>query len=765
MTDICNMQTLPNGIQLLLIPTDSKVTTLNITYRVGSRNEGLCQTGDTHILEHMMFGGSKKYSGNKGMWSLEEQGAILNATTYLDRTNYYEVLQTKHIPHALDLEADRMLQPTLSPEKLKSEMTVVRNEYERGANNPFANMNSKMMQIAFNEHPYGHSTIGYLADIEHVNAENLKQYHKKYYKPNNATIILTGNIPENAAQMVQDKFKHIPPGNSAENFVIEPTQQGIRRFQQNGPAGIVGIGFKAPNGLHPDAIELELLAYNINNKGIFDHLVNNGTLYNVSASWQRMKDPFLFTIWASAPDPHAAEQAIWKIIQQKPKIQLEKKALKQLWTSQTQSSQGLAAEINEAVARGDWKDVWNRHEIIDQCNGKNMWKYFNKQQATVGIMANTNKSIPISCKKYKANEVNIQKQQTNTATFQKTTQGLFMTTNTDTVNLKIEYNSEHPTPVKAIFADMITKGSGNIQPDKIQQVMGSNGVIRHTEVTAQGYALQYVCPANSIDLIITELSKPLFNKKELQRSIKNHTQEILAAQDNTDIHVINILKNKLFNTPMPSENIRQIKQIAKLQYTQKPSKITAAGPKQAIQKIKQLHINGFKPQQFSSVQNTGGDYHHTVEKKSCAVVWGCAVQPTAVLKVATSILGGGFAGRLMKKVRDKDGLTYGIYANIKDNLFLIKTSFNPAMLKQGIESTEEQIQMWRHGVTPEELKTHKDMITGQRAILQDDMAKYIHFMHDNKISDQEINSVTLEEVNQALANLPKLYRVSSGPTI
>jgi hypothetical protein len=309
---------------------------------------------------------------------------------------------------------------------------------------------------------------------------------------------------------------------------------------------------------------------------------------------------------------------------------------------------------------------------------------------------------------------------------------------------------------------MITRGSGNVCPDKIQQVMGSNGVIRKTEATLQGYALHYQCPADSVHLITTELSQPLFDKEELHRAIKKHAQGVVSAQDNLDIHSVNILKNKLFGTPMPSSDIESLCKITQLQHITKPCKITAAGPRDVMKQLKALHVAGFKEQRPTPL-NTTGSYHHTADKTSCAVVWGCAVEPTAVLKVAASILGGGFAGRLMKTVRDKQGLTYGISAGIKDNMFIVKTSFNPTLLQKGISSTEKEIAAWREGVRLEELKTHQEMIVGQRAVLEDDMGKYVDFVHSNKISDAQINAVTLEEINQVVKDLPKLYRVSTGP--
>jgi zinc protease len=764
MTEISNPQeglhTLDNGLQVLIVPTNSSVTTLNITYSVGSRNEGLCQTGDTHILEHMMFGGSKNYSGSNGMWRLEEMGAVLNATTYLDRTNYFEVIQTSYIEDALDREADRMLQPLLAATKLKSEMTVVRNEYERGRNNLFGRMNSKMMNCAFLEHPYGHSTIGYLSDIEHVTAGNLQDYHHKFYKPNNATLIMTGNIPKNALEMVKQRFQNIPKGSTADIYVHEPVQNGMRRFYESGQTGIVGIGFKAPHGLHPDAIELELLAYNINNNGIFNHLIKNSTLFNVSANWQRTKDPFLFSIWANCSDPEKAEQAIWDVIQAQPSFNLPKNAVKNIWNSATESSQGMAAEINEAVARGDWRDVWCRHDVLEECDGSNIWKYLVPEQATVGIMMPGKIPQQMPAGNYQAYEPQLERQTTVKGELFETPEGTF--THSNNIHLRIEYQSDAPEVINSLYADMITKGCGKCDAKEIQQLMGSHGVIRETEATPTGYALCYHGPESSLNLIMEELQQPRFSTQELKDAIKQHAQGLYIAQTNPDKLVMSVLKHNLYGTPMPATDLEHLTAVTSICKATNPTKITAAAPITAIDKIKQLHVPGFTSSHQTPL-NAVGNTHVQVDKSSCAVAWGCHVQNSAPMMLAASALGSGFAGRLMKDVRDKRGLTYGINAGIRENMFIIKSSFNPTLLKQGVDATEKIVAEWRHGISSEELAIHKQMILGKRAVMHDSLDMYIKFVHCSEISSDDIRSVTLDEINHVLGELPELFRVTSGP--
>ena len=144
------------GLRVLLFPKDGlEVTTANITYHVGSRNEGLGVRGATHYLEHGMFKGSKNFNKEKGngMWALETMGAYMNATTYTDRTNYFSVIESDKLNEVISREADRMKDPLLDAHELKNEMTVVRNEFERGNNNDFEELQKRIIAMSFMAHP------------------------------------------------------------------------------------------------------------------------------------------------------------------------------------------------------------------------------------------------------------------------------------------------------------------------------------------------------------------------------------------------------------------------------------------------------------------------------------------------------------------------------------------------------------------------------------------------------------------------------------
>src|SRR5437870_3645533 len=152
---------LPNGLRVLLFPDESKPTvTVNITYLVGSRHENYGETGMAHLLEHLMFKGSQNHPDIDKEFN--QRGVRYNGTTWLDRTNYYELFQAgdDNLAWAIELESDRMVNSFISRKDLDSEMTVVRNEYEQGENSPFSVMLKRMQSIAFDWHSYGRSTIG-----------------------------------------------------------------------------------------------------------------------------------------------------------------------------------------------------------------------------------------------------------------------------------------------------------------------------------------------------------------------------------------------------------------------------------------------------------------------------------------------------------------------------------------------------------------------------------------------------------------------------
>ena len=190
---------LANGLRVLYKEEKAApVVAVCVTFHVGSRNEAAGHTGSTHILEHLLFKDSKNFNKANGKaitGHLDWLGASVNATTWLDRTNYFEFLPDTALEEALALEADRMRDSLFNDDDLASEMTVVRNEYEQGRNNPFELLDEEIMYKTFTKHPYRIPTIGTKEDIEHSTAAKLREFYDTYYWPNNATLSVMGNVP------------------------------------------------------------------------------------------------------------------------------------------------------------------------------------------------------------------------------------------------------------------------------------------------------------------------------------------------------------------------------------------------------------------------------------------------------------------------------------------------------------------------------------------------------------------------------------------
>jgi zinc protease len=173
-----------NGLKVLLFPEPSKPTiTVNITYLVGSRHEGYGETGMAHLLEHMVFKGTPNHPDIPA--ELTKHGARPNGTTWLDRTNYFETFAAsdENLNWALDLEADRMVNSFIAKKDLESEMTVVRNEFEQGENDPTSILMERVVSTAFLWHNYGKSTIGHAPTSKTFLSKDYKLFTKNTTNP------------------------------------------------------------------------------------------------------------------------------------------------------------------------------------------------------------------------------------------------------------------------------------------------------------------------------------------------------------------------------------------------------------------------------------------------------------------------------------------------------------------------------------------------------------------------------------------------------
>jgi zinc protease len=256
---------LENGLRVLLFPDQSQQTiTVNITYLVGSRHEGYGETGMAHLLEHMVFKGTPKHSNIPQ--ELTEHGASPNGSTWTDRTNYFETFAAndENLKWALDLEADRMTNSYIAKKDLDSEMTVVRNEYEMGENEPTAILEERITSTAYLWHNYGKSTIGARSDIEKVPILNLQAFYRKYYQPDNAILLIAGKFDEaKTLSLVNQYFSPIarPSRQLQATYTDEPTQDGERTvtLRRVGDVQAVAAAYHVPAGSHPDFAAVQVL--------------------------------------------------------------------------------------------------------------------------------------------------------------------------------------------------------------------------------------------------------------------------------------------------------------------------------------------------------------------------------------------------------------------------------------------------------------------------------------------------------------------------
>ncbi len=256
-----------NGLTVLLYPDATKPQTLvNVTYLVGSREEGPGETGMAHLLEHMMIKGTPAHPDISK--ELETRGAQYNASTSFDRTNYFEVFAAADstLNWALELEADRMVHSRIAKSDLDKEMTVVRNEFESGENNPVLVTIKRVLGSAYLFHPYGRLPIGDRSDIENVPIEKLQAFYHRYYQPDNAVLMIAGKFDTTQAlAMVRRYFGAVPKPARVLGpiYTVEPTQDGERDVwvrRTGGEQDIVAF-YHTPAGSHPDDAALDVLEH------------------------------------------------------------------------------------------------------------------------------------------------------------------------------------------------------------------------------------------------------------------------------------------------------------------------------------------------------------------------------------------------------------------------------------------------------------------------------------------------------------------------
>jgi zinc protease len=399
-----------NGLDVLLArDASAPVVTYQVTYRVGSRNEVTGTTGATHILEHLMFKGSEGFNdpkGNSVKQYLERVGGGYNATTSIDRTNYFATLGRQNLEGYIAIEADRMRHLWLHEADRQAEMTVVRNEYERGKNEPADVLMEEVTAAAYEALPYHHPTIGWKSDIEHVPIEKLHEFYDTFYWPDNATVTVVGDIvPANTLALIKKYYGVYPraPQPIPSIYTEEPEQSGARRVivKRPGELGTVLIAHKVPDGRGADLPALYVLDAILSsgkNARLYRALVDRGLALNVEADTDAHHDLSLHTLYAAlAPQAghEEVEKTLLAAVDQVKKdgvTAAEVERVQQQFRAEDaykrDGTAGVASELNEWIAVGDWTLYVTFPEKIAQITPADVQRvaktYLNEDQSTTG---------------------------------------------------------------------------------------------------------------------------------------------------------------------------------------------------------------------------------------------------------------------------------------------------------------------------------------------------------------------------------------------
>jgi zinc protease len=365
---------LPNGLKILTVPDASANTvTVHVTYFVGSRHEGYGEKGMAHLLEHLLFKGSKNHPDPKR--ELSRRGASFNGTTSDDRTTYYETLSATddNLNWALEMEADRMVNSHVRKSDLDSEMTVVRNEFEMGENRPGSVLHQRMIRLLYSAHNYGNPIIGVRSDIEQVPIERLQAFYRTWYQPDNALLVIGGKFDEAKALALAAKHfgaiprpkRDLPPA----LYTIEPTQDGERSvtLRRAGDTQIVATMYRVPAASHLDYPAVDILVNalgTVPSGRLHRALVQKGLASSVWGYERMLRDPGYASFGAQLArdaDPGPAREALLAALETaREKItDAEVERARTQFLNDIEKAQldtpGFVRYLAEFAAMGDWR--------------------------------------------------------------------------------------------------------------------------------------------------------------------------------------------------------------------------------------------------------------------------------------------------------------------------------------------------------------------------------------------------------------------------
>jgi zinc protease len=406
---------LPNGVQILLFPDSSKpVVTVSMTVFVGSRHEGYGEAGMAHLLEHMLFKGTESHRDIPKL--LKDRGAKFNGTTWYDRTNYYETLQSDgdNLEFAIRLEADRLVNSKILGEDLATEMSVVRSEFESGENNPQAVLQQRMLSAAFQWHNYGKSTIGNRSDIEKVPVNALRDFYRKYYRPDNIMLVVAGKFETDQALALINKYFGVlatPKIALDKTYTTEPPQDGERTtvVRRVADSQLVGATYHIPSGSDPSYQAVDILAMVLADEPsgrLYKSLIETKKASSMQGGSFALHDPGVLFFLAEVPKDKSLEDARVSMLATLEELakepiqeeEVERARIKILKSRELRAANptSLAIELSEWAAQGDWRLYFLNRDRVEKVTAADVQavaeKFLTRNNRTVGLFIPTDKA-------------------------------------------------------------------------------------------------------------------------------------------------------------------------------------------------------------------------------------------------------------------------------------------------------------------------------------------------------------------------------------
>ena len=860
---------LANGMRVLLVQDASKpTTTVNITYKVGSRHENYGETGMAHLLEHLMFKGSKAHPR---LWEeMSQRGVQFNGTTWLDRTNYYESFAAKPetLAWAIAMEADRMVNSRISGDDLKTEFSVVRNEMEKNENSSTGILMQRIISSAHQWHNYGKDTIGARTDVENVNIPHLQAFWRKYYQPDNATLIVAGAFDsKQALQLIATQFGKIPkPKRSLETtYTLDPAQDGERdvTVRRVGESQAIAALYHTVATAHPDYAATEALALILGdspNGRLYKALVETKKTADVFPWAANLEEPGFLVLGANlraGQDLAEAKKILLDTIEsfdKSPVTEAELARAKAKLDSDIaqvfNDPEKFAVSLSESIAAGDWRLFFLFRDRVKALKVEDVQRvattWLKSSNRTSGSFIPTEKperapapakvAVDEQIKQFKpgvalaqaenfvASADNIDKRtQTGTlsngmkyALLPKTTRG-----NTVVFYLQLNFGDESNLQGKSsageLAAAMLSRGTEKLshqqfteELDKLKTKLQINGSASSASVQVE--TVRDNLP-RVLELVRDALRTPAFNEAEFSQLINAQLAQLEESRKDPQALAIDANKTALNSYPAGDpryyrsieEQISQLK-AAKLAdarafwkefYGSSHAQIALVGEFDAskIQPALQAAFGDWNAQQkFSRLARpykaTKADEKLIITPDKANAFFFASMQiPVGIkhadypaLALGNYLLGGSANSRILNRIRQKDGVSYGGGSGLNPSSFDEVANFyiaaiyapqNRAKLETGIR--EEIAIVLKDGFTAAELEDGKKSLIQQSQLersqdnaLAAKLANNLYLGRKMQFSaelEAKIQSLTVAQVRDAMAKYlayDKNMRVFAG---